>query len=176
MFNLGPLELLAILVVALLVFGPDKLPEIGKQVGKAMREFKQFQAHIHEQARDVIEPITGPMMSGGGPLSGGNGPRPTNISGGPIPTDNNVPRSATIQNPEPPSGEAEPPGTYGHYAPVEPPTTGTGEVLSGPAPATPPSPTTPPAPAGAGETSGGHTPTGSGETAPPAASPEPDGR
>src|SRR5581483_8303588 len=140
MFNLGPLELLAILVVALLVFGPDKLPEIGKQVGKAMREFKQFQAHVHEQARDVIEPITGPLMSG----NGGGGPRPTNISGGPIPTGNNVPRSATIQNPEPPEGEAAaaPPGTFGHYAPVEPPQGGMGEVLSGP----PPAPSPPPAP------------------------------
>jgi len=161
MFNLGPLELLAILVVALLVFGPDKLPEIGKQVGKAMKEFKQFQAHVHEQARDVIEPITGPIM-GTGPFSGGsNGPAPTNISGGPIPTGNNVPRSATIQNPEPPEGEAAaaPPGTFGHYAPVEPPTTGTGEALSGP----PPPPPAPPAEqrpseapptAGSGETDG----------------------
>ena len=159
MFNLGPLELLAILVVALLVFGPDKLPEIGKQVGKAMKEFKQFQAHVHEQARDVIEPITGPIM-GTGPFSGGsNGPAPTNISGGPIPTGNNVPRSATIQNPEPPEGEAAaaPPGTFGHYAPVEPPTTGTGEALSGP----PPPPPAPPAEQGPGEASPS---AGSGET------------
>ena len=34
MFNLGPLELVAIFVVALLVFGPEKLPEMGKQVGQ----------------------------------------------------------------------------------------------------------------------------------------------
>jgi TatA/E family protein of Tat protein translocase len=163
MFNLGPLELLAILVVALLVFGPDKLPEIGKQVGKAMKEFKQFQAHVHEQARDVIEPITGPIMSGNGPFSGSgsNGPAPTNISGGPIPTGNNVPRSATIQNPGSPEGEAAaaPPGTFGHYAPVEPPSTGTGEVLSGPPPAPPaapaePSPGEASPPAGSGETDG----------------------
>jgi TatA/E family protein of Tat protein translocase len=160
MFNLGPLEILAILVVALLVFGPDKLPEIGKQVGKAMKEFKQFQAHVHDQARDVIEPITGPIM-GTGPYSGSNGPAPTNVSGGPIPTGNNVPRSASIQNPEPPEGEAAaaPPGTFGHYAPVEPPTTGTGEVLSGPPPA-PPAPPPEQGPpegtpaAGSGETDG----------------------
>jgi sec-independent protein translocase protein TatB len=153
MFNLGPLELLAILVVALLVFGPDKLPEIGKQVGKAMKEFKQFQAHVHEQARDVIEPITGPIMGNNGPFSGSNGgPAPTNISGGPIPTGNNVPRSATIQNSEPPEGEAAaaPAGTFGHYAPVEPSTAGTGEVLSGP----PPAPPAPPSDEGSGESDG----------------------
>ena len=114
MFNIGPLELLAILVVALLVFGPEKLPEMGKQVGKAMREFKKFQDSMQANAREIIDPIAGPIIS--------NGPLPTNIAGGPIPTENNVPRSATIQNPEPPEGEAvAPPGTFGHYAPVEPP-------------------------------------------------------
>ena len=117
MFNIGPLELLAILVVALLVFGPEKLPEMGKQVGKAMREFKKFQESMQENVRDVIEPIAGPIMPGNSPF----GPPPTNITGT-IPTGNNVPRSATIQNPEPPEGEAAaPPGTFGHYAPVEPP-------------------------------------------------------
>jgi len=115
MFNLGPFELLAILVVALLVFGPEKLPEIGKQVGKAMREFKKFQASMQENVRDVIEPITGPIIPNGPGPQFGN-PTPTNISGG------NIPRSATIQNPEPTNGEAAaPPGTFGHYAPVEPP-------------------------------------------------------
>jgi len=126
MFNIGPLELLAILVVALLVFGPEKLPEIGKQVGKAMREFKKFQESMQANARDIIDPIAGPMIP--------NGPLPTNISGGPIPTGNNVPKSATIQNPEAPEGEASAPsGTFGHYAPVEPPATATGESSGGPA-------------------------------------------
>ena len=116
MFNIGPLELLAILVVALLVFGPEKLPEMGKHVGKAMREFKKFQDSMQENVRDVIEPITGPMMPGNGPF----GPPPTNITGT-IPTGNNVPRSATVQNPQAPEGEAAAPaGTFGHYAPVEP--------------------------------------------------------
>src|SRR5438105_10869435 len=109
MFNIGPLELLAILVVALLVFGPEKLPEMGKQVGKAMREFNKFHDSMQANAREIIDPIAGPIIS--------NGPLPTNIAGGPIPTENNVPRSATIQNPEPPEGEAvAPPGTFGHYA------------------------------------------------------------
>ena len=57
MFNIGPLELLAILVVALLVFGPEKLPEMGKQVGKAMREFKKFQDSMQANARAIIDPI-----------------------------------------------------------------------------------------------------------------------
>src|SRR5438270_7236641 len=114
MFNLGPLELVAIFVVALLVFGPEKLPEMGKQVGKAVREFRKFQESMQSQVRDVMEPITGPMISNG-PV----GPAPTNIRGGDIPT--NIPRSATVQNPEAPDREAaEPPGPYVHYAPVQP--------------------------------------------------------
>jgi len=41
MGNLGPGELILILAVALIIFGPKKLPEIGKGVGKAMREFNK---------------------------------------------------------------------------------------------------------------------------------------
>jgi sec-independent protein translocase protein TatA len=38
--NLGPMELVVILVIALLVLGPKRLPEAGKSVGKGLREFK----------------------------------------------------------------------------------------------------------------------------------------
>ena len=41
MFNIGFPELLMILVIALIVFGPNKLPELAKGFGKAMREFKK---------------------------------------------------------------------------------------------------------------------------------------
>lgn len=41
MFGLGLPELLMILVIGLVFFGPGKLPDVGKAVGKSMREFKQ---------------------------------------------------------------------------------------------------------------------------------------
>ncbi len=41
MFNIGMPELMVVFFVALLVFGPKRLPEIGRQLGKAMRSFKQ---------------------------------------------------------------------------------------------------------------------------------------
>lgn len=41
MFGLGPTELIFILVIALLIFGPKKLPEIGAAIGKGIREFKR---------------------------------------------------------------------------------------------------------------------------------------
>lgn len=39
--NFGPMEILVILVVALVLFGPSKLPELGKSLGKGIREFKR---------------------------------------------------------------------------------------------------------------------------------------
>ena len=38
--NIGPLELVIVLVIALIVLGPKKLPEVGRSVGRGMREFK----------------------------------------------------------------------------------------------------------------------------------------
>jgi sec-independent protein translocase protein TatA len=39
--NIGPLELAIVLVVVLLIFGPKRLPGLGKQLGTGMREFKE---------------------------------------------------------------------------------------------------------------------------------------
>ena len=120
MFNLGPFELVAIFVVALLVFGPEKLPEMGRQIGKAIKEFRKFQESMQGQVRDVLEPISGPII----PNGNFTGPQPTNIRGV-IPTEvaeaqkENVPKSATIQNPEEGAGEeASAPGSFGHYGPA----------------------------------------------------------
>lgn len=38
--NVGPLEILLVLIVALIVFGPKKLPDLGHSLGKGIREFK----------------------------------------------------------------------------------------------------------------------------------------
>ena len=38
--NIGPTELIIVLVIALLIFGPKRLPGLGKQLGTGMREFK----------------------------------------------------------------------------------------------------------------------------------------
>jgi sec-independent protein translocase protein TatA len=39
--NIGPMELIIVLVVVLLIFGPKRLPGLGKQLGTGMREFKE---------------------------------------------------------------------------------------------------------------------------------------
>jgi sec-independent protein translocase protein TatA len=38
--NVGPMELIIVLIVALIIIGPKKLPEVGRSVGKGIREFK----------------------------------------------------------------------------------------------------------------------------------------
>jgi sec-independent protein translocase protein TatA len=38
--NIGPLELAIVLIIALVIFGPKRLPDLGKSLGRGMREFK----------------------------------------------------------------------------------------------------------------------------------------
>jgi sec-independent protein translocase protein TatA len=40
MLGIGPMELIVVLVVALVIFGPKKLPDLGRSLGGGMREFK----------------------------------------------------------------------------------------------------------------------------------------
>ena len=50
--RLGPMELVLILVIALVIFGPSKLPEIGKSFGRAIKEFRD---HSNKVASDDEE-------------------------------------------------------------------------------------------------------------------------
>lgn len=61
--SLGPAEILVILVVALLVFGPNKMPEIAKQVGKGFREFRRVQQHLKSELRDVVAEFDSPSST-----------------------------------------------------------------------------------------------------------------
>ena len=45
---IGPTEIIILLVVALLVFGPKRLPEMGRSIGKGMREFKDSVSGKHD--------------------------------------------------------------------------------------------------------------------------------
>jgi TatA/E family protein of Tat protein translocase len=55
---LGYQEIIIILVIALLVFGPQKLPEIGRQVGNAMREMRKMSSDV-QRALDLDEHLSG---------------------------------------------------------------------------------------------------------------------
>lgn len=47
--GMGPLELLLILALALIVFGPAKLPEIGAQIGRAVRDFRRTTSELSDE-------------------------------------------------------------------------------------------------------------------------------
>ena len=61
--SLGPAEILVILVIALLVFGPNKMPEIARQVGKGFREFRRVQQHLRSELRDVVSEFDSPSTT-----------------------------------------------------------------------------------------------------------------
>ena len=54
-FGLGPLEIILILVIALIVFGPAKLPEIMGQVGKAIADFRRATSDLSEEFNRTIQ-------------------------------------------------------------------------------------------------------------------------
>lgn len=58
--SLGPAEILVILVVALIVLGPKRLPEAGRQVGRAIAEVRRWSQGFQDEIRNVIEPDVAP--------------------------------------------------------------------------------------------------------------------
>ena len=54
-FNIGPWEILLILVIILIVFGPSKLPKLARSMGEALREFKKASKEVTEAVESVKE-------------------------------------------------------------------------------------------------------------------------
>lgn len=47
----GPMELILLLVIVLIIFGPGKLPDIGNAVGKGIREFRKASSDLEDSVR-----------------------------------------------------------------------------------------------------------------------------
>jgi sec-independent protein translocase protein TatA len=74
--NVGPLELIVVLIIALVIFGPKRLPELGRSLGKGIREFRgsisggskdededdEPQA-IEESKDETAEPVEGEVVT-----------------------------------------------------------------------------------------------------------------
>ena len=74
--NVGPLELIVVLIIALVIFGPKRLPELGRSLGKGIREFRgsisgnskdeddddKPQA-IEESKDETAEPVEGEVVT-----------------------------------------------------------------------------------------------------------------
>jgi sec-independent protein translocase protein TatA len=64
--NIGPLEIVVVLIIALIVFGPKRLPELGRSLGRGIREFRGSLGGDHDDddesrdsSRREIEPSRG---------------------------------------------------------------------------------------------------------------------
>jgi sec-independent protein translocase protein TatB len=63
-FNVGTPELLVIMAVALIVLGPEKLPEAARKVGQVMGEIRRISAGFQAEMRDALqEPLNLPPES-----------------------------------------------------------------------------------------------------------------
>jgi len=52
MFSIGASELILILLLVLILFGPGKLPEVGRSLGKALTEFKKAKKDLENEIND----------------------------------------------------------------------------------------------------------------------------
>jgi sec-independent protein translocase protein TatA len=53
--NIGPLEIVVVLIIALVVFGPKRLPELGKSMGRGIREFRSTISGNDEEPKPQLE-------------------------------------------------------------------------------------------------------------------------
>jgi len=65
--NIGPFELLIILVLALLVLGPGKLPEVGSALGRTIREFRKASTDVQDSLS--VDPSTAAAARPVGPAA-----------------------------------------------------------------------------------------------------------
>ncbi len=73
MFGLQPWHIIAIVVVALIIFGPSRLPEIGRGMGKALNEFRKGTKEMTEGFKDeVTRPVEGDGSVQAQPQPGGS--------------------------------------------------------------------------------------------------------
>lgn len=74
MGELSPFHLLFVLVIALIVIGPGKLPEVGAALGKTIREFRKASADMREPVSTAVGPsasasVVAPVETGASPAS-----------------------------------------------------------------------------------------------------------
>src|SRR4051812_50230842 len=125
--QLGPAEVLVILVVALMVFGPKRLPEVGRQVGRGLRELRKIQDTVRDEINDVIHhdssdaaPPSYPPASAPRPVT----PPPAAVTGRSAPSrfrpaavPSTPARPPAVPPPSGPSGAPSVPSGSGAHAP-----------------------------------------------------------
>ena len=81
MFNIGPPELIVILLLALIVFGPKRLPEVGRTLGRSLNEFRRASNDLRREMQvDLKDEPSGDTARSSEPDESG-GPTSTNPQG-----------------------------------------------------------------------------------------------
>jgi Tat protein translocase TatB subunit len=75
MLNIGPQELLLVLIIGLIVVGPKRLPELSRQIGRGLREFRKLQDDVKGLVNldEVTNEFKGMIRFDGDAVDGANG-------------------------------------------------------------------------------------------------------
>ena len=105
MGSIGPAEILVVLVVALIVLGPTRLPEAARSLGKALAELKRVTSGVQAEVRDAFseQPPTYPKTVPPSPDTAGTAvPEATDAGGRPLPDAPEQAEVAVVREPDPP--------------------------------------------------------------------------
>ena len=120
-FNIGPLELIIVLVIALLVLGPGKLPEVGSALGKSIREFRKAASDIEESVRVEATPPAAPTPPAAAPTAAPPAaPAPAPVAAPGVTAPVVTAPSAELATPAAPTADQAPAAPVSVAAPPEP--------------------------------------------------------
>jgi len=103
--NIGPVELIIILVIALLILGPGRLPDVGSALGKSIREFRKAATDVQESVRLDGAPATPAAPASAPPPAA---PAPNTLSAA------SAPNTLSVAPPGAPSAAEPEPVAKGH--------------------------------------------------------------
>jgi Tat protein translocase TatB subunit len=105
MLNIGPQELLLVLIIGLLVVGPQRLPEISRQIGRGLREFRKIQDDVKGFVNldEITDQVKG-MVRFDGDAPNGSARRPPTTATAPSVHRSGRPTPEPAQSAEPPDG------------------------------------------------------------------------
>ena len=105
MFNVGGGEVIVILLIALIVLGPDKLPGAARQVGKYLNEFRRISSGFQDEIRSAMDVVNQPTTDA--PPAAESTPAESTA------TDSAPPDVTPDADPPTPPAEPEPPAVDG---------------------------------------------------------------
>jgi len=112
MLNIGPQELLLVLIIGLIVVGPKRLPELSRQIGRGLREFRKIQDDMKGLVNldEVTNEVRGMIRFDGDGDGGSNGSTRRPPTTATAPTVHRAARANGASNEAtPPEAEAAPP-------------------------------------------------------------------